>query len=378
MNFKSLQVFHGVTNYTILLFLSNAVNDSFFVRQYEGDPETKIERAMADLKGLDWESGWIKYDSLTPKPWTFSLGKKAMLMEKLRKLPKFGKYYKAYQGTGTRADDVFFVKKVSETKDTITIYSRYTDKEHVIEKDIVKPSVKGKDISNYAVIEKDNLLIFPYIGRELIPEEIIKTRYPLMWEYFKECRDKLENRENGRWKNNNWHRFSYPRGHQYLADKKIIIPAIVNFAEAAYDDIGYHMIDSVYGIRKISEIDYDDYFILALLNSRLLTFFLMETGTNLRGGYFTMKSAYLEPFPIPDATKLDKSGGGTYHRIIENVREIVRLCETELEESAGRILELDEKINRGLYELYGLSDEEVALVEEAVAGRCFRDWLEGK
>jgi hypothetical protein len=30
-----------------------------------------------------------------------------------------------------------------------------------------------------------------------------------------------------------------------------------------------------------------------------MTFFLQQTGTNLRGGYFRMKTAYLNPFPIP-------------------------------------------------------------------------------
>lgn len=374
INFKSLQVFVGVTTYTMLVFFANRQNDAIFVRQFTGDPESGVEKAMGNLRGPDWESGRVKYASLTPAPWSFSLGKKAKLMEKLGKLPRFGEYYKAYQGTGTRADDVFFVKKISENKDTVTIYSRYTDKEHIVEKDIVKPSVKGKDISNYAVIEKNNLLIFPYNGKELIPEETMKTEYPLAWEYLKECRDKLESREKGKWKNNNWHRFSYPRAHQYMADKKIIIPAIVNFAEAAYDDVGYHMIDSVYGIRKIADIELDDYYILALLNSRLLTFFLMETGTNLRGGYFTMKSAYLEPFPIPDATKLYKSEGSIYHRIIENVKEIIYLCETSPEESTDRVLKLDEEINQGLYELYGLSDEEATIIEETVKGRCFRDW----
>jgi len=377
MNFKSLQVFQGVTNYTILLFLNNTANDSFFVRQYEGDSGTKIEKAMADLKSSDWETGGIKYGGLTPKPWTFSLGKKAQVMEKLEGLPRLGDYYKAYQGTGTRADDVFFVKKVSEDKDRFTIFSKHTGREHVIEKDITRPSLKGMNIANYKVAERDNLLIFPYNGNGLIPEKGMEERYPLAWEYLnlEECRTKLEKREKGRFKGSNFHCYGRPQNHELIPDKKIIIPAIVSFAEAAYDDVGYHMIDSVYGIRKISEIDLDDHFILAVLNSRLLTFFLMETGTNLRGGYFTMKSAYLEPFPIPDVTRRDRSGGSTYRKIIENVKEILHLSETSPKESTGRIQELDDEINKGLYELYGLSGEEIKIVEEATDGRCFRDWV---
>ncbi len=40
-------------------------------------------------------------------------------------------------------------------------------------------------------------------------------------------------------------------------------------------------------------------FYLTILNAKLLWFYLSNTGTVLRGGYFRFKTKYLYPFPLP-------------------------------------------------------------------------------
>ena len=44
---------------------------------------------------------------------------------------------------------------------------------------------------------------------------------------------------------------------------------------------------------------------LTILNSKVLWFFLAQTGNILRGGYFRFKTKYLEPFHLPDLTSSD-------------------------------------------------------------------------
>ena len=41
---------------------------------------------------------------------------------------------------------------------------------------------------------------------------------------------------------------------------------------------------------------------LTILNSKVLWFYLAQTGNILRGGYFRFKTKYLEPFHLPDLT----------------------------------------------------------------------------
>jgi len=58
-------------------------------------------------------------------------------------------------------------------------------------------------------------------------------------------------------------------------------------------------------------------YLLAVLNSKVLWFFLQATGGVLRGGYYRFKTKHLEPFPIPLATVTQQSP------IIKNVDAIV-------------------------------------------------------
>jgi adenine-specific DNA-methyltransferase len=270
------------------------------------------------------------------------------------------------KGTGTDADSVFFVKKMVEGKNYYKIYSRKMKKEYEIEKTFVKPSLKGKDIESYGILSNDQLLIYPYDGKKLISQNTIKGQSPKLWEYLVDCKDELESREKGRFKGEGFYCFGRPQNHDSLPLEKILVPAVANHAEAAWDSTGFHVIDSVYFVRKNRETDLANEYILAILNSDLLTYFLMKTSTNLRGGYFTMKSAYVHRFPLKVSfnTAEEKS---TYEKIIGLVKRIIELkCHHKTETELEKINDFKEKINELIYALYGLSSREITLVEKEV------------
>lgn len=73
----------------------------------------------------------------------------------------------------------------------------------------------------------------------------------------------------------------------------------------------------VYLFRTIENSGLDLKYLLAVLNSKVLWFFLQATGGVLRGGYYRFKTKHLEPFPIPLATVTQQSP------IIKNVDAIV-------------------------------------------------------
>ena len=54
-----------------------------------------------------------------------------------------------------------------------------------------------------------------------------------------------------------------------------------------------------YSLVKKNEFKESYKFYLSILNSKLLWFFLSNTGTILASGYFRFKTKYLEPFPFP-------------------------------------------------------------------------------
>lgn len=298
--------------------------------------------------------------------WNFVTGEAQQILEKLKVLPKFGEYFSLGKGTGTDADTVFYVKKIAETEGCYRVFSRQTLKEYDLEKVFVKLSAKGKDIDAYEIKDGNYLLVFPYQNRNLIDKKEIQARSPNLWAYLEECREPLEKREHGRFKGNSFYCYGRPQNHETLALKKILVPAIVNKAKAAWDSVGLYVIDSVYFVKREKQSDISDEYILALLNSNLLTYFLMKTSSNLRGGYFSMKPGYVDRFPLKAdfSTKEEKE---IYEQIIQLVTRINAISPNRKSEMVKReILVLKERIDEMIYRLYGLTDEEKLIVDTLV------------
>ncbi len=131
------------------------------------------------------------------------------------------------------------------------------------------------------------------------------------------------------------------------------------------------LLDTAYGLILKPHCRLDLRFILAILNSAILTYFLKETGTPLRGGYFRMKTAYLDPLPIrlidfshPD----DKSKHDQMVTLVQRMLDLhKRLAETNNPNDKTRLQRqidaTDREIDRLVYDLYELTDEEIAIVE---------------
>ncbi len=367
VNFGSYQVFGSATNYTMLIFLRNNKQNKVNVLIYVGPLENKaIEQSFSEK--TMWQSGTLDYDRLGNEPWnliSISSNPKDVL-HSISKYPQFGTFFSLSQGTGTRADSVFFVKKIDENKQYYKIYSKQLDGYREVEKTYVKLSLKGKNIAQYEIQSTDHLLIYPYSGKELLRPSTLKEHSPKLWEYLVECREDLERREKGRFKGEEFYCYGRPQNHDFLSLKKILVPAVANHAEAAWDPIGFHVIDSVYFVRKIKDTELADEYILAILNSDLLTYFLMKTSTNLRGGYFTMKSAYVHRFPLKVSFDSDMETA-TYQKIIELVNRIIVVrtnhkTETELE----KIDDLKLTINKLIYDLYRFGSKEIAQIEREI------------
>ena len=162
-------------------------------------------------------------------------------------------------------------------------------------------------------------------------------------------------------------------------------------------------------------------FLISLLNSKLMWYFLKNTGTVLRGGFFRFKTSYLENFPIPELQINDQqpfidkadimlSKNKELNQSLQQLTQLlqakfpsininnklqawsslksneflkelqkqkIKLTLSEQQEwlqyfeeqkiKANNIQQIiqqtDKEIDAMVYELYGLSEEEIAIVE---------------
>ncbi len=129
----------------------------------------------------------------------------------------------------------------------------------------------------------------------------------------------------------------------------------------------------VYSLVPSSEQSEHMSYWLGILNSHLLWWFLINTGNVLRGGYFRFKTNYLNPFPIRTIDFSDPEDVARHDRMVGLVERMLglheRLAGARIERErtviGNQISATDCQIDRLVYGLYDLTDEEMRIVEEA-------------
>jgi type II restriction/modification system DNA methylase subunit YeeA len=108
------------------------------------------------------------------------------------------------------------------------------------------------------------------------------------------------------------------------------------------------------------------YFVLALLNSNVLEFYLKNISTPFRGGYFSYGKRFIDKLPllIPKDSKFDSVSSLSKEqvKISKKTQNLLNTDERDLLEK-----EFDKKgqeINQLIYEVYGLSKLEITLLED--------------
>jgi len=112
--------------------------------------------------------------------------------------------------------------------------------------------------------------------------------------------------------------------------------------------------------------------LLGLLNSSLTTFWLKQTSSVFRGGYLALNRQYIEGIPLIPPPPASSSPRSVRQRLETLVEQMLALHAqaggwTPQEQTAlGRqIAATDREIDQLVYKLYGLTDEEIRIVEES-------------
>jgi hypothetical protein len=165
------------------------------------------------------------------------------------------------------------------------------------------PCIRGRDVAAYALLDaRDALLPYdPRSGALYAPDELRRIA-PSAAAHFDRHRALLEARERGRFAGATFYRWGRPQNLAWHLDgaPKIVVPDAASAGRAALDDRGRLVIDTAYAIRPLDPRATPIGLLLAVLNSPVVATWLRATGIPLRGGYFRMKTAYLQSLPVPD------------------------------------------------------------------------------
>ncbi|OCL99410.1 Type IIS restriction enzyme Eco57I [Aliarcobacter thereius] len=295
LHFGSEMVFEDASTYTCIINLSHNNKKLDFKSISPNDIFNPFE----------YDS--ISYENLNSDKWNLSSNDITKVLEKINLQPLRVKdvFAKIFQGAKTGSDDVFLLLSTEKG-----FYSKALDKIVEVEKGLLKPMLKGEDISRYKNLKNRYSVIFPYILEDgkakSMSEDFIKDNYPKGYEYLKENEEFLRGREKRRFDNpKDWFLFSRNQGINYFHYHKIIIQELSFGSNLTYDNVGMCHAGQ-YSMVKKKEIKEDDKFYLTLLNSSLMWFFIKNTSTEFRGGYFAYQTKYIEPFPLPKLENLEQ------------------------------------------------------------------------
>jgi type I restriction-modification system DNA methylase subunit len=370
VHFGDQQVFEDATTYTCLMFLDKTAHEEFEferVRNLESWRTSEIS-----IKGE------IDSANVTEKEWNFSVGEGSKLIEKLSKMPErledIAK--RIFQGLKTGADPVFIL----EERQNGTYYSNALKREVSIENTFLRPLYKSGEMKRYTLRKNSRYVIFPYQNGKLIGWNEITSKAPKTAEYLKACKETLAKRENGRWAGNQWYCYSRNQALEIISSPKILTADLNPFANYCYDERGEACFPGGaaggYGI----VLDKNRYlYILGLLNSKTVDYYHKSISTNFRGGWFGYDAKIIRNIPIRKINFSDIDDVRLHDELVRLVKRMLELTpQLQKAELGGRkaprtpqeqemvkreIESTDRQIDRLVYALYGLTEEEIKIVE---------------
>jgi hypothetical protein len=360
IDFGELPVFGDVLAYPVIIISRRKqVQKQFF--QYA--QIKKLEFASLQNEVME-NSAQLDERVIQSESWTLSGGVSQTIIEKIKnKSLLLGEYVdnRFYRGVVTGNNDAFIIGK--------GLMKRLIE-EDLNCKEIIKPYLLGRDVQRYRFNYQEKYLVFSRRGIDI-------KRYPSIKRHLSGFKNQLMPRPkdwHGEWqgrKSGTYQWYEIQDSTEYYAEfekPKIIAPAIVQKATFAYDTKKFYSND------KTSIIPSGDLFLLGILNSKISDFILKQIASTKQGGYFEQKPMYVSQLPIRRIDFSNPAEKAAHDGIVKLVEEMLALQKErqsldpgkhfdEIRDVERKIARVDEEIDQRVYRLYGLTDEEIRIVE---------------
>jgi type I restriction-modification system DNA methylase subunit len=160
----------------------------------------------------------------------------------------------------------------------------------------------------------------------------------------------------------------------FLSKEKLIMQRIGGILITAYDDKQYYTFNSVNNLILKGKVNYNLKYILGIINSKLMCSYYVIRFTNKSTLTVNISKTFLDQLPIYTidfSNSVEKSKHDKIVELVENILELhkqLRKVKTPDEKTfiQRQIDATDKQIDKLVYELYGLAEEEIKIVESSV------------
>ncbi|EIN6880937.1 class I SAM-dependent DNA methyltransferase, partial [Campylobacter jejuni] len=311
------------------------------------------------LKNYDFEISAIKeflnisQNSLSKESFAFNDESTNALKTKIEKL---GTPLKDWHGLNinygikTGLNEAFII--TTEKKDEILANCKDEDEKERTAK-LIRKMLRGRDIKRYRYEWAGLWVINTHNGYKSKNGEKVEAinieHYPSLKKHFDEFYPQLEKRSDKGLTPYNLRNCAYI---EEFEKEKIVWAEMTKEACFVYDNSNFFTNQTCY---FFTHCDYK--YLLAILNSRLIVYYMQYISSHLGQGAFRWIRQYIEKLPIP---KINSKNEKLADELINLVDEILKAKE---QDKNANTQELENKINSLVYKLYNLTEEEIKIIE---------------
>lgn len=302
----------------------------------------------------------IKRESLLSSGWNLVSTEKSSLLNKISEkgVPLFQFVdEKIFYGIKTGLNEAFVID--TEIKDRLI-------KDDPKSEEVIKPFLAGRDIKRYDPLFAEKFLILfqrgitnKNINNAKYANNWLENNYPAIARYLNQFESDAKKRYD---KGDYWWELRACDYYNEFEKPKMMLPDISLRGNFALDSEG-----GIYCVNTAYIIGNSEKYLLGILNSKLMTFYYSSISSTYRGGYLRYIYQYLSKLPI---IKLEKQNE-TYiemERLVTQMlstKKQLRQAKTESDKNYlnRKCEQVDKEIDQLVYQLYGLTEEEIRIVE---------------
>ncbi len=355
MDFGTARVFESATNYSAIIQLSR-----------NATAPVHVSRADANLRIT--EQFDIGRSALDENPWYFH----PRLITKL---------FSTMEAGGTPLEELTdrFGTGVQTGADTILTFDVAEARSEGFEPDLLTPILRGRDVRRYSLTDSPRLLVFPYVEEDewaVMPESVFKL-HPVTYQFLVNHKQHLAERtwfgKTASELSGHWYGLMYLDAPSSFRSPHLLTPSLSarsNFAlgTGALFATGTAGVTSIIPKEDVRE---DIYYLLALLNSRLLSYYLIQHSPVYQGGYHKFSAPYLKAAPIRRIDFTSVADKRQHDRLVSLAKTLIDLysrlggAKTPQAHVTTRrqIAACEGETDRLVYGLYGVNEHGLQTIE---------------
>lgn len=346
LNFEQVEVFEDVLVSSVIFNVSKRNKTPKNMFAYEKFYKLKFQEFKQQFLERQNMFGVYPQDYLNEKEWSFSDMNQLMLKKKIENghlSLKDIEGVKIYRGVTTGYNPAFIIS--NEQRNKLIAEDHNNSK-------IIKNMLQGRNIRKWYYNESEENLIFTRRGTDIENFPFIKKHLYGFYDNLKPktAKDSTKGRKPGNYK---WFEIldntAYYR--EFEKPEKIIWGLTADKWAYTLDTEQHYLPSNAY-ILTSETIPIK--FILGLLNSKLLRYYFGFIGVMTAGGAYTLKASTIEALPIAIGTKQQQQ---------EITLKVENILNAKAKNKQTDVSLSEYEIDCLVYNLYGLSEDEIKIVE---------------